>query len=60
MIVDGMVYVGSYDGNLYGLDLDDGEQVWAVGLGGSVGSPVYADGVIYVSINAGELFALRP
>lgn len=60
VIVDGIAYVGSYDGTLYAFDLATGETVWARDTGaavlepnlmidlGIVGSAAVADGVVYV------------
>lgn len=59
-VVDRVVYIGSYDENLYALALNTGELLWSTDRGGVVGSPVFDDGTIYVSISAGELQALRP
>jgi len=52
-IVDGVAYVGGYDGDLYALDVDTGEMVWQlshVTIGGATAigaSPAYWDGVLY-------------
>jgi eukaryotic-like serine/threonine-protein kinase len=59
VIVDGLIYVGSYDENLYAVDLKTGEAAWSTDQHGAVGSPVFADGTIYISLNSGELLALR-
>jgi glucose dehydrogenase len=59
IIVGGTVYAGSYDENLYGVDLKTGEAAWSTDRGAAVGSPVFANGTIYVSLNTGELLALR-
>ncbi len=60
VIVDGVVYAGSYDGNLYALDLATGSSVWTYATGAAVpepnlgidlgitGSAAVADGVVYV------------
>lgn len=50
------VLVGSYDGNVYCFDTSSGAEVWRAAAGvfspvnaaGSAGSPVVADGVVYV------------
>jgi outer membrane protein assembly factor BamB len=59
IIVGGVIYVGSYDENLYAVDLKTGEALWSTDRGSIVGSPVFADGTIYVSLNSGELLALK-
>jgi polyvinyl alcohol dehydrogenase (cytochrome) len=59
-VVDGVVYVGSWDGFLYALDAATGQQVWATFLGqtnipvcfsgpaGITSSAAVVDGVVYV------------
>ncbi|MFB3890256.1 MAG: PQQ-binding-like beta-propeller repeat protein [Candidatus Bathyarchaeia archaeon] len=55
-VADGCVFVGSYDGNLYCLNASTGAEIWRgaagvfspVNAAGSVGSPVVAEGVVYV------------
>ncbi len=50
------VFAGSYDGNVYCLNASSGVEIWRVtagvfspvSAGGSAGSPVIADGVVYV------------
>lgn len=64
-VAGGAVLVGSYDGNLYCLNVSDGSETWLypagvfspVNAGGSAGSPVVADGVVYV-VGDGVLHAL--
>jgi|APHM01.1.fsa_nt_gi FOG: WD40-like repeat len=47
-VVDGTVYVGSNDGNLYALAADDSTEQWAFNTGtGVVPSPAVADGTVY-------------
>jgi outer membrane protein assembly factor BamB len=49
VVVNGTVYFGSGDGNLYALDANSGEQRWKFATGDVVhASPAYADGVVYV------------
>ena len=48
VIVQGAVYFGSGDGNLYALDAASGELKWKFKTGDVVhASPAYADGVLY-------------
>ncbi|MFA9518447.1 PQQ-binding-like beta-propeller repeat protein [Halopenitus sp. H-Gu1] len=53
-IVDGVAYIGGYDGDLYAFDVRTGEQVWRtsrIALDGAIAigsSPAYWDGVLYV------------
>ena len=49
VVVNGTVYFGSGDGNLYALDAGSGELRWKFAAGDVVhASPAYADGVVYV------------
>ncbi|PAU85331.1 cell surface protein [Halorubrum salipaludis] len=50
-IADGRLYVGSYDGVVSALALDDGEILWQTDIGGSAAaSPTYHDGKLYVAV----------
>jgi hypothetical protein len=45
----GMVYVGSYDGRVYGLNASTGVQIWTYSTGSTVdSSPAVAGGMVYV------------
>jgi outer membrane protein assembly factor BamB len=58
-VADGVVYVGSYDGNVYALNALTGALVWKYPTGSQVGaSPAVAGGVVYVSSGA-YLYALN-
>ncbi len=54
-IVDGCVYVGSYDEYLYALDLADGKSKWKYKCGPIKASPAVRQGRIYVG-NADGVF----
>ncbi len=64
--VDGTIYVGSDDGNVYALDPDTGAQIWAYTE--SMPSPqsfrsaplVGPDGTIYIRRTSGHLYAINP
>ena len=59
-VVDGTVYFGSVDGNIYALDAVTGEQRWAYKTGSwVVSSPIVVDGVVYCGSNDGNLYALN-
>ena len=56
--VDGTIYIGSYDGNLYALK-PNGPLKWNFRTGGSASSPaVGADGTVYVGSDDGNLYAI--
>ena len=47
-VVDGVVYIGSWDENLYAVNAKDGTERWRFTVGGSVSSPAVVDGVVYL------------
>ena len=54
-IAGGLVYVGSTDGGLHAVRLDDGTFAWRYEAGEAVNaSPAYADGVVYVGDEIGR------
>lgn len=58
-VVDGMVYVGSDDTNLYAVDAATGTEQWAFETGGGVrSSPTVVDGTVYVGSKDGNLYAI--
>ncbi|MEJ7763677.1 MAG: PQQ-binding-like beta-propeller repeat protein, partial [Thermomicrobiales bacterium] len=58
-VVDGTVYVGSKDGNLYALDAVSGEERWRFPTGGAiVTAPAVSGGRVYVSSFSGVLHAV--
>ncbi len=53
-VVNGVVYVGSGDGNVYALNASTGAKLWSYDTGSSIySSPAVANGVVYV-ISYGE------
>ena len=49
VVIDGAVYFGSGDGNVYALDANSGELRWKFKTGDVVhASPAFADGVVFV------------
>ena len=58
--VDGTVYVGSADHNVYALNARTGTKVWSFSTPDYVdSSPRVVDGIVYVGSNAGGVFALK-
>lgn len=57
---NGIVYAGSYDGNVYALDGIDGRELWRYDTGDNIdlSSPTVFDGVVYIGNEAGTLTAL--
>lgn len=59
VIVDGIVYFGSYDQNLYAVELKSGKQKWATKLGPIKAPPAIHKGRIYVGDVDGKFYALE-
>ena len=60
VIAEGVLYVGSEDGNLFALDAETGEPRWMHPTGDKVySSPSVTDGILYVGSSDGRLYALR-
>ncbi len=53
-VADGVVYAGSYDGNLYAIDAASGALKWKCQTAGEItSSPAVADGLVYINNDAG-------
>ena len=58
-VVDGTVYIGSQDANLYALDEKTGRRRWSYEVGGGItGEAVVIDGIAYVSSLDHNLYAI--
>lgn len=58
-IVDGVIYVGSFDGNLYALSLADGVEKWKFHTElGFKAAPAVRDGVVYIGDVDGKFYAI--
>jgi outer membrane protein assembly factor BamB len=57
-IVDGVVYVGSFDDHLYAIDLKTGEQKWKTKLGPIKASPSVKDGKVYAGDVEGKFYCV--
>jgi outer membrane protein assembly factor BamB len=57
-VANGVVYVGSDDGNVYALDAKTGANLWSFATGGGASSPAVVDGVVYVGSDDDNLYAL--
>ena len=59
-VSDGVVYIGSNDGNVYALNAATGAQVWSFTTGGIVySSPAVVSGVVYIGSYDGNVYALN-
>lgn len=59
-IVNGIVYVGSYDAYVYAFNAATGAKLWRYKTGAAiVSSPAVADGIVYIPSTDGYLYALN-
>ena len=59
-VVDGVVFVGSLNGNIYALKADNGAELWNYSTNGQVySSPAVADSIVYVGSADGKIYALN-
>ena len=59
-VVDGTVYVGSTDGNLYAIDARSGTQKWKLEVKSRIASsPALSNGVVYFTAYDGKLYAVH-
>ena len=61
-VANGVVYIGSDDGNLYALDAASREKLWSFNTGSGqsiIDSPAVAGGVVYIGSYDGVLYALN-
>jgi outer membrane protein assembly factor BamB len=59
-VVNGVVYFGSIDSNVYALNASTGVKLWAFATGSYVvSSPAVANGVVYINSGDGNLYALN-
>jgi outer membrane protein assembly factor BamB len=57
-VANGVVYVGSFDGNVYALNASTGAELWSFPTGSYVtSSPAVANGVVYVGSNNNNVYA---
>jgi outer membrane protein assembly factor BamB len=57
-VANGVVYIGSDDGNVYALNATTGAQLWTFTTGGDVqSSPAVANGVVYADSYDGNVYA---
>jgi outer membrane protein assembly factor BamB len=59
-VVDGIVYLGSDEGNLYAFNAASGAILWNYTIGnGTLSTPTVADGVMYIGSSDGNIYALN-
>jgi outer membrane protein assembly factor BamB len=60
VVANGVVYIGSGDGNVYALNARTGAKRWSYPTGVSVASsPAVANGVVYIASGDGNVYALN-
>jgi outer membrane protein assembly factor BamB len=60
VVVDGTIYVGSYDGNFYAVDAATGNQKWSFKTGGKVsGSAAVTGGGVFFAGEDGSVYRLN-
>ncbi len=60
VVAQGVVYVGSYDNNLYALDAQAGKLLWKYPTdGGLPGHPVFQGGTVYIGSEDNRLHAVN-
>lgn len=58
-VADGVVFIGSYDGNFYAVDQKTGQQKWKFETKGQVASsPAIENGIVYFGSYDGNFYAL--
>ena len=58
--MNGVVYAGSQDKNVYALDAYSGKLIWKYATGGSIeDSPAVAGGMLYIESDDGYLYCLN-
>lgn len=59
LLVDGVLYFGSWDRKVYAVDAETGDEIWSFATGDEVkGSVAHAKGTVYVGSYDGNVYAL--
>ncbi len=59
-VVNGVVYIGSNDHNVYALNAHTGKKLWSYATGAEIYSaPVVVQGTLYLGSNDGNVYALK-
>jgi len=59
-VTDGLLFVGSFDKNMYALDATKGTLTWNFSTGGQIyTSPAVSDGIVYFGSNDYQVYALK-
>ena len=61
IVNEGIVYAGCLDGKLYAIEAKTGEELWEFDTGGPiVSSPLFADNLLIVANEAGNVYVINP
>ena len=59
-VVNGVVYIGSGDNDVYALNAVNGDKLWSYATNGEAkSSPAVVDGVVYILSNDGNIYSLN-
>jgi eukaryotic-like serine/threonine-protein kinase len=59
-VVNGVVYIGSWDGNVYALDARTGTKLWNYPTGNPIlSSPAVVNGVVYIGSTDSNMYAFH-
>ena len=59
-VANGVVYLGSWDDNVYALDASTGAKLWSYATGNELrSSPAVSDGAVYIGSEDGKFYALN-
>ncbi len=60
VVVNGIAYFGSHDGNVYAVDADTGDVIWRAPTGGRVsGSAAVVSNMVFIASENGRLFCFN-
>jgi outer membrane protein assembly factor BamB len=58
-VANGVLYIGSYDGNLYGLDMTNGKRIWRFHTNAGIwSSPAFLGGALFFGSRDHNLYAV--
>ena len=59
-VVNGVVYFGSFDKNVYAVNAKDGTKIWSFSTGGNIfPSPAVANNIVYIGSDDHNIYALN-
>ena len=59
-VVNGVVYFGSFDKNIYAVNATDGTKIWNFSTGAKIwSSPAVANNIVYIGSDDHDIYALN-